>query len=334
MMQNRFLIAALALTWLVLPLVVPRGAVDLLVFAAIYAIAGIGVGIALGYGGIINLAQAVFYGIGAFSVAIVTTRWGWPSLAGFPVALLISGLLGWLVGWPVLRLHGYFLALATLALSLMGSALFLEWDGLTGGTLGLGGIPPLGLFGWELNQPVQFYYLAWGIAFACVFLAHNLVTARPGLAMRAMRSSPDGARALGITIHGLRVRVFVVSALAGSLAGALFASYASFVSVQSFTVDRSVSFLLVPVVGGARSPWGAVLGALFVVFAPEAMSGLGDVHQVLFGLALVAVVIAVPDGIAGMIRMALKGLGTARPSKSVGAAPASAPATRAAEVTS
>ena len=305
MMKKPLSIAVLLAVMLALPLVVPRGAVDLLVFAAIYAIAGVGVGIALGYGGIINLAQAVFYGIGAFSVAIVTTRWGWPSLAGFPVALLLAAAVAWALGWPILRLHGYFLALATLALSLMGSALFLEWDGLTGGTLGLGGIPPLAAFGAEIGSPVQFYYRAWGIAALCVFFAHNLVGARPGLAMRAMRSSPDAARALGITIHGLRVRVFVLSALAGSLAGALFASYASFVSVQSFTVERSVSFLLVPVVGGARSPFGAVLGALFVVFAPEAMSGLGDVHQVLFGLSLVAVVIAVPDGIAGLLRRLL-----------------------------
>lgn len=313
MMKKHLSYAAVAAIALALPLVVPRGAVDLLVFAAIYAIAGIGVGIALGYGGIINLAQAVFYGIGAFSVAIVTTRWGWPSLAGFPVALLLAGAVAWVLGWPILRLHGYFLALATLALSLMGSALFLEWDGLTGGTLGLGGIPPLAAFGFEVSQPVQFYYLAWGIVALCVFFAHNLVGARPGLAMRAMRSSPDAARALGITIHGLRVRVFVLSAFAGSLAGALFASYASFVSVQSFTVERSVSFLLVPVVGGARSPFGAVLGALFVVFAPEAMSGLGDVHQVLFGLSLVAVVIAVPDGIAGLLQRLFSRRPAARP---------------------
>lgn len=284
-----------------LPLVAERGTLDLLIFAAIYAIGGLGVGIALGQGGIINLAQTVFYAVGAYSVALCSTRWGLPSLLGFPLGMAVAALLSLLVGWPVLRLQGYYLALATLALSLMAGALFLEWDGLTGGTLGIGGIAPLSLGGIDLSQPERFYCLAWGVALACVWLAGNLVGARPGLAMRAMRSSPDAARALGIDTQNLRVRVFVLSAVLGGLAGALFATYTGFVSVQSFTVERSISFLLVPVLGGARRPWGTVLGALFVVFVPELLSGLGDVHQVLFGLALVFVVIAVPDGLAGWL---------------------------------
>lgn len=292
---------AMALVLAVLPLAAERGTLDLLVFAAIYAIGGLGVGIALGQGGIISLAQTVFYAVGAYSVAICSTRWGLPSLAGFPLGMLLAGVLALLLGWPILRLQGYYLALATLALSLMSGALFLEWDGLTGGTLGIGGIAPLSAGGFEFSQPAPFYYLAWGIVAVCVALAGNLVGARPGLAMRAMRSSTDAARALGIDTQDLRVRVFVLSAVLGSLAGALFAAYTGFVSVQSFTVERSISFLLVPVLGGARRPWGAVLGALFVVLMPEALSGLGDVHQVLFGLALVFVVIAMPDGLSGWL---------------------------------
>lgn len=292
---------AAAAVVLALPLAAERGTLDLLVFAAIYAIGGLGVGIALGQGGIINLAQTVFYAVGAYSVALCSTRWGLPSLAGFPLGMLVAAVLALALGWPILRLQGYYLALATLALSLMAGALFLEWDGLTGGTLGIGGIEPLRLAGMALTQPVHFYYLAWAVAGACVLLAHNLVGARPGLAMRAMRSSTDAARALGIDTQDLRVRVFVLSAVLGSLAGALFAAYTGFVSVQSFTVERSISFLLVPVLGGARRPLGTVLGALFVVFVPEALSSLGDVHQVLFGLALVFVVIALPDGLSGWL---------------------------------
>jgi branched-chain amino acid transport system permease protein len=292
---------ALLVLWAGAPFVLGRGSLDLLVFAAIYSIGAIGLGVALGYGGIINLAQAVFYALGAFSVAITTTRWGIPSLAAFPIAFAVAGLTGVILGWPILRLQGFFLALATLALTIMAGALFLEWDGITGGTLGLGGIPPLMAFGFNLSQPVPFYYLVWIIVLGCVVLVRNIVGARPGLGLRAMRSSPDAARALGITIHGLRVRVFVLSALLGSLAGALFASYVGFVSVQSFTVERSVAFLLAAVVGGTRNPAGPIVGALFVVFAPEAMHGLGDLHQVLFGLLLVFVVIAMPDGITGLL---------------------------------
>jgi len=299
----RYLVVAVGL---LIPLFVERGMIDLLIFAAIYAIGGLGVGVALGQGGIINLAQAVFYAVGAFSVAVFSTRWGVSSLAAMPIGMAIAAMLGFLIGWPILRLQGYFLALATLALGILTSALLLEWDDLTGGTLGIGGIAPLGIAGFELNHPIPFYYFAWGAAIACVMLVSNLVDARPGLAMRAMRSSPDAARALGIGIQSLRVRLFVLSALLGSLAGALFATYVGFISVQSFTVERSISFLLVPVLGGARKPWGVILGALFVVFVPEVLSPLGDIHQVLFALALVLVVIAAPGGLSGLLSQAYR----------------------------
>ena len=130
-------------------------------------------------------------------------------------------------------------------------------------------------------------------------VAHNLVDSRTGLMLRSMRDSSTAAAALSIDLQTLRTKVFVVCALFGSLAGSLFAHHASFVSTQSFTVDRSISFLLIPVIGGATSIPGIVVGALFVTFLPELLSKLGDIHQILFGLALVAVVVLMPEGLVG-----------------------------------
>src|SRR5262249_26055163 len=143
----------------------PRNLVDLLVFAGIYTVAGLGVGLLLGHCGIVNLAQAVFYGIGAYATAYLTVEMGAPSIAGFVVGALLAMTVALLLGWPILRLTGYFLALATLALSIIGNALFYEWDWLTGGTLGIGGIPKLEAFGFALDTPLRFYYLAWLVAF-------------------------------------------------------------------------------------------------------------------------------------------------------------------------
>lgn len=295
------LIVALLAVWAVLPAFLPRNLTDLLVFAGIYTIAGLGVGLLLGHCGIVNLAQAVFYGIGAYATAYLTVEMGAPNAAGFIVGAVVAAAVAFLIGWPILRLTGYFLALATLALSIIGNALFFEWDWLTGGTLGIGGIPRLEFFGFALDSPSRFYYLVWLVAFACMVLAQNLATSRTGLMLRAMRDSSDAATSLAIDLQWLRTRVFILCAVFGALAGSLFAHYTSFVSVQSFTVEKSFSFLLISVLGGVRSVFGAVVGALFITFLPEYLSRLGDFHQILFGLALVVVVVGLPGGIMSAV---------------------------------
>ena len=128
-MTWRHIVLALALVaWAILPLLLPRNLVDLLVFAGIYTVAGLGVGLLLGHCGIVNLAQAVFYGIGAYSTAYLTVEAGLPSVTGFVVGALLSMAVALTLGWPILRLTGYFLALATMALGIIGNALFYEWD--------------------------------------------------------------------------------------------------------------------------------------------------------------------------------------------------------------
>ena len=301
-MTSRLSWIAVALAvWAVLPFVVPRNIADLLVFTGIYTVAGLGIGLLLGHCGIVNLAQATFYGLGAYASAYCTVMMGLPSAVGFVAGAVICMALAYVIGRPILRLTGYFLALGTLALSAIASALFFEWDWLTGGTLGIGGIPKLDLFGFVLDRPSRYYFFVWIVAFGCMAVARNLVNSRTGLMLRAMRDSSTAAASLSIDLQGLRTRVSVVCALFGSLAGSLFAHHASFVSTQSFTVDRSISFLLIPVIGGATSIPGIVAGAVFVTFLPEFLSKLGDIHQILFGLALVAVVVMLPDGLMGAV---------------------------------
>lgn len=292
----------LLLAWAALPLIASRHLVDLLVFAGLYTIAGLGVAFLLGQCGIVNLAQSMFYGIGAYCVAWFCTVKGLPSIAGVGAGIALSAAIAALVGWPVLRLSGYFLALATLALAIIGQVLFLEWDGITGGTLGIGGIPRIAPFGFAFDSPQRFYFLVWPIAAVLLVLHHNLLNSRNGLALRSMRDAPEAAAALGVDLHRLKVQMFVLSAMLGSLAGSLFAHYVTFVSVDSFAVDRAISFLLLAVLGGVTTVWGPVLGALFITLVPEWLSRLGDIHAVVFALALIAAVILLPEGFGGAVR--------------------------------
>lgn len=294
-------VALVVALFVVAPLILPRQHVDVLVFAGIYAIAGLGVGLLLGQCGIVNLAMAVFYGIGAYASAWATVTQGLPVAAGFAIGIAISAGVALAIGWPILRLTGFFLAVATLGVGLIGSTLFYEWDGITGGTLGIGGLPSISIAGFDFNTPVRFYFLVWTVAALLIWSAWNLTRGKIGLAMRAMRDAAPAAAVLGVDMHRLKVQVFVLCAALGSLAGSLFAHYASYVSVSSFSVERSILFLLIPVIGGAHSVPGVLLGALFVTLVPEMLSGFGDAHHMLFGTALVLSVILLPKGLAGLV---------------------------------
>jgi branched-chain amino acid transport system permease protein len=294
-------VVALAI-WAALPFILSRHHVDMLNFAAILTIGGLGVGLLLGQCGIVNLGQAAFYGCGAYASAYCTTVLGWPVIVGIVVGASISALVAAAIGFPILRLSGFFLALATLAIGGIARVLFFEWDWLTGGTLGIGGIPKLTLFGVALDTPERYFYFAWGMVALLVWLAANLVAGRTGLAMRAMRDAEPAAQVMAIDMHKLKTTIFVICAVLGAIAGSMFAHYVSFVSVQSFTTERSILFLLAPVIAGATSVPGVVIGALFVTLVPEVLSGLGDFHQVLFGLLLVLVVTAVPGGLIELVR--------------------------------
>ena len=294
-------IALLAAVWSVIPLLAGRSTVDMLVFAALYAIAGLGVAFLLGQCGIVSLAQNVFFGIGAYSTAYGATVLGWPAPASIIMGIVISGAIAAAVGVPVLRLSGYFLALATLALAVIGHVLFLEWEWLTGGTLGIGGIPPFSPFGYRINTPVRFYYFVSPILLVLILIHYNLLHSRTGIAMRAMRDAPSAAAVLGVNIARLKVKVFVSSAILGAFAGSLFAHYVSFVSVDSFGIDRAINFLLIAVLGGARTIAGTVLGALFVTALPNFLSRIGDVHALLFAVLLILAVIFLPQGFGGAV---------------------------------
>lgn len=304
---NRWaLLAAAVAVGIVLPHVLTRSYLDVMVLAGLYGIAGLGVGLLLGQCGIVNLAQAFFFGVGGYSSAYLSVNMGLPPVAGILAGIAISAAIALAVGWPILSLTGFYLAIATLAVGLIGTVMFHELDWLTGGALGIGGIPPLGIGGFVLSTPQAYFWFVWAVFLGLLVLSQNLTEGRPGLAMRAMRDAAPAAEVLGVDLHQLKTQMFVFSAVLGALAGSLFAHYVSFVSVESFTTHRTIIFLLIPVIAGMTSVWGIVIGALFVALVPELLSGLGEAHQMLFGLTLILIVMLLPQGLSGLPALILK----------------------------
>ncbi len=301
-----------------LPLVLTKHLLSLAIMIGLYTIATVGLNLLMGYGGQISLAQAAFYGIGAYSSGILTVKYGLSPWLAILIGLVLAGLVAWVVGIPTLRLREQYLALATAGIGTVIYILFVEAVTLTGGPSGLPGIPKLSLFGFKLGSDFRFYYLVLFTATAAVLMARSIINSRHGRALRAIHTSEVAAESMGVDTAGLKVRIFVISALYASLAGSLYAHYVTFISPVPFSFGESIHFAMMAVIGGAASIWGGLFGAVFVTVLTELLREVlplviegagGDVETAFFGLLLVLVMIFLPDGLLpGLGRLLKKGV--------------------------
>lgn len=275
---------------------------------AIYAIAILGLDIVSGYTGQVSLGHGAFYAIGAYVTAILMTSFGWPFWATLPVAGGASALVGFLVGFPALRLTGPYLALVTLALAfavpqILRAKLLEAW---TGGAQGIVVTAPDAPSFLPLTQD-QFLYLAVIIVAVILYvLAANMLRGRQLRAMLAIRDHPLAAEAAGIDTARLKIRAFAVSAFFTGIAGALAAVVVQFVAPDSFAATLSIALFVGLVVGGAASLPGTIIGAAFVQFIPNVAEMVDkSAPGVIYGVLLVAALYVMPDGAAGALRRLL-----------------------------
>ncbi len=296
-------IAILAMATL-LPLALDDFRLFQLTQAMVYAIALLGLNILTGYNGQISLGHGAFYALGAYTAAILMDRWDVPYFLTLPVAGLLCLVVGFLFGLPALRLHGPYLAVATLALALAVPQ-FLKYDALEGWTGGVQGIvlikpePPAGL---PLTED-QWLYLFTLAVMALMFLAAwNLLRGRIGRAMVAIRDHHISAAAMGINTALYKSLTFGVSALYTGVAGALGAIVVQFVAPDTFHFFLSITFLIGIVVGGLASISGAFYGALFILLVPDlAQSVSGAAPWAVYGIFMLLFVYLMPRGIAGFV---------------------------------
>jgi branched-chain amino acid transport system permease protein len=270
--------------------------ISLLVFMGINSLITMGLSLLMGYAGQISLGHAAFFGIGAYSSGIFTTQYSLHPLAAFFAGILLSATVAFLVGKPTLRLKGHYMAVATLGFGEIMFIVFNELSSLTGGPSGLSGIPSL-TFGGIPLEGGSFLYLVWGIVILLLLFSLNLINSRVGRALRAVHTSELAANAMGVDASSYKVRIFVLSAIYASMAGSLYAHFITFISPSSFSLMFSILLLMMVVVGGADTIWGALMGTAVLTLLPEYLRGLEDFEVLAYGAILMAVLLFMPKGI-------------------------------------
>jgi branched-chain amino acid transport system permease protein len=307
----KFLVFCLVV--ILLPLPLSQGYLtNVLIFVGINSILALGLNLLLGYAGQISLGQAAFFGLGAYGSGVLTTKFAMnPWLAMALVAVSVAAF-AFAIGFPVLRLKGHYLAMATLGVGVIAHIAFNETIDLTGGPSGLSGIPNLSLGSFTFDSDLKNYYLVWGFALVLILLSLNLVNSRFGRALRAIHDSEVAARVMGVNARLMKVQIFTLSALMSALAGSLYCHVMTFISPTSFGFNISVELLTMVVIGGLGSVYGSILGALLLTLLPELLRAFQDYDIIFYGLLLVSMTIYLPGGLVRGIPALLRRLIPAR----------------------
>jgi len=270
---------------------------QLLTFIGINTLLTLGLNMLMGYAGQISLGHAAFFGLGAYTSAILSGYWQCSPWLVLPLVLLSVAVVAFVVGVPTLKLSGYYLGMGTLGFGMIVYVVFREWSGVTGGASGLVGISPLTLGGVTLASGSGYFYLVWLTNLLFFGVCHRLVDSRVGRALRAIHDSERAALAVGVDTARLKLMVFVLSAVMAALAGFLYAHLVSFVSPSTFDFIMSVRLVTMVAVGGMASIWGSLLGASVLTMLPEWLHVFADYEMVAYGLILMVIMIFLPQGL-------------------------------------
>lgn len=287
-----------------LPFAVSNYHVFQLTFIVIYAIVLLGLNMLTGYNGQVSLGHGAFFAVGAYTTAILLTKTGIPYWATVPIGGAICFVVGFLFGMPALRFEPLYLALATFALAiatpeLLKYPLFAKW---TGGVEGLSFAKPASPAFLPLDNDRWLYFFCLAFAIVLYLVGWNLVRARTGRAMVAIRDHPMAAAAVGIDISLYKTAMFGISAFYAGVAGALSAIITQYVAPDSFTISVSLSFVVGIVIGGEASIWGAIFGAIFIEFIPNVTSAISDAAPwAIYGIVLIGCMYVMPNGVAGLM---------------------------------
>jgi branched-chain amino acid transport system permease protein len=282
-------------------------------YVGIYLVALIGLNILTGYTGQISLGHGAFMAIGGYTTAILMTDHGVKDIVTIPIAIVVTGVAGFLFGLPAARLSGLYLALATFAIAVAMPSVIKRFEGFTGGGSGVNlfGTPeltasltPVRIAGFELNFNNLLYYLAWSIAMIGYVVGWLILRGRTGRAFRAVRDSETAAVSSGVSLARTKALAFGISAAYAGAAGALFAIATTYVNPDTFPVALSIFLLVGVVVAGLGSLQGLIIGAIFIQFMPlwaQNISKSPGAPAVIYGAFLILVVLALPGGAAGLI---------------------------------
>lgn len=280
---------------------------NLATLICINAILAITLNFIIGYAGIFSVAHAIFFGVGAYTAANVALHFNASLFVAVPAAMAVAAALSLALALPALRVRGEYFVAASLGLQVIGVTIFSEWKSATGGIGGLIGIPPASVLGREVVDPIEFLALAVVCLVVIVLVADVLVRSSFGRSLKAIRDSESAALAAGKNVALIKTLSVVLSSSLAAVAGALYAFYLSFINVESFTLDTSVLLTAMVIIGGTGTRLGPLVGAALLMLLPGLLSYLwflppteiGSIQQIIYGAAMVLLMIFRPGGIAG-----------------------------------
>ncbi|WP_223189476.1 branched-chain amino acid ABC transporter permease [Nonomuraea terrae] len=316
-MIGRVAVPVVAVVTLALPAVLDDSALAVYILLGLAAMVTVGVSLLMGYAGQVSLGQGAFYGIGAYTAALLTLG-GVPPLAGLVAAPVVAAASALVVGTPLLRLRGHHLAFATLAMQLILLSVAGQLE-FTGGDIGLQGIPQFGVGSWEAGGAAAYAYLTWAGLALVMLVTRNVITSRPGRALRALATSETAAASSGIPVGRYKLVVFALSAAFAGLAGGIYCYYTGYVAPGSFPVLISIQYIVMAVVGGLGTIWGAVVGATAITLLVQGLDGLATLpgmpsyaptvlSYAVYALVLIGMVLFMPRGLVPALSRRRKSL--------------------------
>ena len=300
MMKDRrtIIYTVIVVALLFAPLYLNRYWVDVLNSVGLYAILGLSLNIILGYGGMFHMGHAAFYAVGAYTTAIISTRYGVPVLWLMPLSGFLAALFALIVARPIIHLRGDYLLIVTIGMvEIVRIALINDVFGITGGANGIFGIPRPEIFGYKIRLPHQFFYLIFAFAAVTVYLFRRLENSRFGRALTYLREDEVAAEGSGINTARYKLMAFVLGAFWAGMVGTIFASKMTIVSPGSFSFWESVVMFMVVILGGSGAIPGVILGSFLVVGLPELFRGFANTRMLIFGAAMVLMMIFRTQGI-------------------------------------
>ena len=274
----------------------------LLCTLGIYIIVNTGFDILFGYSGQISLGQAGFYAIGAYFSAILS-KMGIPVLLSMLIAACIAAAVGYVLAIPCSKLVHHFLAIVTIGFGEIIRLLTINGPvSFTGGANGIGAIPAINLFGFKLNTNSRYLYFVLALVLIFLLVKQRIVHSRAGRAMQAIRCNPDASEAFGMKLSRYKAMAFTIAAFYAGIGGALYAHLVRFISHESFSADQSNMFLVMLLVGGMGTFCGPIIGSLLILLVTEILQQFGTYQMLIYGVLIIFVLFAMPNGIAGTVK--------------------------------
>lgn len=303
LVKHRIPLMILALACAVLlPIVFPsKYVIRIATVSLLYVMITLSLNLMVGYLGQMSFGHAAFYGIGAYTAAILTTTYDVPFLIAFVAAGVVAGVFGLLLGLPVLKLKGYYFTIITMVFCEIIRVVELNWMSLTRGPLGIMAIPKPEIFGYLFNTPQRLYFFILVMVILSTIVVHNLMNSRIGYAILAIRDDELAAEAMGIPVFKYKMVVFIISSAMVGMAGAFYAAYTSYIDPSSFAASQSNNMLVMVIFGGLGNTVGSYIGAIVLTVLPEMLRGLAQYRQLIYGVLLVALMMVKPQGLLGDI---------------------------------